>query len=404
MKNGNQSKSEYILEQKLYIVNELISLIREHNIFQIKKLCKENKDIQLKLLNVKTEILKIDDKLEDILNFNTINDITEMDNAVSQVLNMINEEKAAYSIINNLHNFNDDIFVPNNIISKNKRKISSLDYDFYNKSEQYRSKINYDKNPEFAEKVITDYKEDCQKFIQEEIEYENLKNENLRNEEHYNEFDEQVEEIQKEWELEWKEICVRELMQAKQEFEAYTGLKNIQPDDKDFNAYYELRRNKAIKFTSCDYKSGNARVYTKYEVNGYIKDKPLQIKNVSKRQLPECVFTYLIKNNVIKECDFEKFFSNQFGRTFESKMGDIILEKDYPIQKNRQKRYTKIDCSNSESSDFHGVVYISNQWSEDSIKKYIDYIHKNYGEYIQISNPTKELMEHLKIRKITNNK
>ncbi len=214
--------------------------------------------------------------------------------------------------------------------------------------------------------------------------------------------EEEKREAQKGWDLEWKEKCVKEMMQAKQEFEAYTGLKNIQPDDKDFNTYYELRRDKAIKFASCDYKSGNPRVYTRYEINGHVKNNPIVLNSISKRRIPELVFNYLIWNNIIKEKDFEKFSKNQFGRTFESKMGDIIYEKDLPKEENRQKRYTKLDCSNFKNSDFHGVIYISNQWSEDSIEKFIDYIHKNYGEYIEITSPTKELMEHLKLRKNNN--
>ena len=104
----------------------------------------------------------------------------------------------------------------------------------------------------------------------------------------------------------------------------------------------------------------------------------------------------MISNNIIKEEDFSKFKTNQFGRTFESKMGDIVFEKDLPIEQNRLKRYNKVDFSQILKSSYKGVLYISNQWSEESISKYIDYIRKHYNDFVLIEDPHKKLFEEIK--------
>ena len=80
-------------------------------------------------------------------------------------------------------------------------------------------------------------------------------------------------------------------------------------------------------------------------------------------------------------------------------MGDIILEKDLPKEANRQKRYNKLDFTKYKKSDFQGIIYVSNQWTEESIEKFVDYMNKNYKEYIEITSPAKELMKNLKKRK-----
>lgn len=111
----------------------------------------------------------------------------------------------------------------------------------------------------------------------------------------------------------------------------------------------------------------------------------------------------------MQEKDLELFSTNQFGRTFESTMGDIITEKELPTDEKRRKRYNMVDLSNtpddivwSEDKCYDDLekiitfnslknwknnnkIYISNQWSKDSIEKFIDFIHKHYSNHISIS-------------------
>ena len=381
MKNENQSKNEYILEQKLYIVNELISIIRKHYIPQVKKLCKENKDIQLKLLNVKTEILKIDDKLEDILNLNSINDINEMNNTVSQVLNMINEEKAAYLIKeDNSNNINTKILQNNNISDSSSQILSEEDIE---------------------EKKIRKSFEEL--MDQENRSYYDLIKEDEGFPDNYDDYSMETDgeedpgyESYKEYKYDYYK-----------EFYALVNSENVKYWRKeDFGKYMDLRQKGSVKVTFCDDKKGNIRIYSKYQITGLIKGHDYKNKKgkewLSKRQLPTEVFTYLISNNIIKEENFKDFSTNQFGRTFETKMGDIVLEKDLPKEKNRQKRYEKVDFSDSEykQSEFKGILYFSNQWDEDSIFKFIKYIRKHYNDQIMIIDPHKQLIEDIKANKL----
>ena len=125
--------------------------------------------------------------------------------------------------------------------------------------------------------------------------------------------------------------------------------------------------------------------YSRYEI---ISVKPAYVKsNLSKRKLPTEIFTYLISNNILTAKDFKKYSINQFGRTFETKMGDIILDNELPEALDRQKRYNKVDFSQYPKSDFKGTLYISNQWDKKSIDKLINNIELNYGQHISIITP-----------------
>lgn len=144
--------------------------------------------------------------------------------------------------------------------------------------------------------------------------------------------------------------------------------------------------------------------YSRYKIIG-IKPE-YELSNISKRQLPTEIFKYLIFSGIMKEKDLELFSTNQFGRTFESTMGDIITEKELPTDEKRRKRYNIIDLSStpddivwSEHKGYNRIhifkslqnwknnnkIYISNQWSKDSIEKFIDFIHKHYSNHISIS-------------------
>ena len=49
------------------------------------------------------------------------------------------------------------------------------------------------------------------------------------------------------------------------------------------------------------------------------------------------------------------------------------------------------DFSNIEKSLFKGKIYVSNQWSEDSLYKFNQYISEHYKEYLEIVDPAKEI-------------
>lgn len=145
--------------------------------------------------------------------------------------------------------------------------------------------------------------------------------------------------------------------------------------------------------------------YTRYKIIG--KDPEYELKNISKRQLPTEIFKFLIFSNIIKsEDDLKVFSTNQFGRTFESTMGDVLSEDELPKDEKRQKRYNMIDLSCppekvcSCTDNLLGIdlttyknsnkIYVSNQWGKDSIDKFIDFIHEHYSEYIKIGHSKKD--------------
>lgn len=145
--------------------------------------------------------------------------------------------------------------------------------------------------------------------------------------------------------------------------------------------------------------------YTRYKIIG--KDPEYELKNISKRQLPTEIFKFLIFSNIIKsEDDLKLFSTNQFGRTFESTMGDVLSEDELPNDEKRKKRYNMIDLSDDPDKivpcnyNLGGIdlttyknsnkIYVSNQWGKDSIEKFIDFIHENYSEYIKIGHSKKD--------------
>ena len=124
MSNNTRTDKEFILEQKLYIIIQLIYLIKDQNILSVKNISKENKDIQTKLLNMRTEILKIEDKLNDILNINKVNSVNETNKTVAQFLNLINEEKAANISVENQNQH--DIKNNDNNVNKSEQKTNNV--------------------------------------------------------------------------------------------------------------------------------------------------------------------------------------------------------------------------------------------------------------------------------------
>lgn len=370
-----ENNKELILEQKLSIITQLVQLIKDYNIPLIKKIGKENTSVQLKLMKIKTEILKLDDKIDDIIYISNIADIGTMNNKMAQFLNLINEEKTAYSDILSEEfekNRNKTVQPINREVTKiNASGSLNINTEDMKIKEIYNQMLN-----EANDKKSI--KENAIKSLNDLIENETNSMSDFLN------------------------FQCDAYKNAYKEFIALVKLYNITNWTKEnFDEYRHLRE-MSVKITLCDDKNGNIRIYSKYAILKIINH--LMQVGLSKRQLPTEVFKYLISNNVIKEKDFKLFSKNQFGRTFESKMGDIITEEELPKDIKRQKRYNKIDFSEIDKSEYKGILYVSNQWSEDSISKFIDYISKNYSDYIEIQDPFKMFIEKMLSNKNIKNK
>ena len=242
--NKSISEKEYILEQKLMLVNEIIFLIRENYIPHIKKLSKESENIQLKLLNVRNEILKIDDKLEDILSFCSINTVADIDKVKYQVYNLINEEKAAYSFI----------------FEKKELFNCSNDNDLSQKN-NVMMEVN-----KIAAKVLSN--EDLEEIKIRKSFEEMMDNENrnfydsLKEEEGYpliyDACSIQIDEEDDVYYQEYKEWRYQEYKKLYKEFYALVNSENVKSwKEEDFQKYLKLREEGSVKVTFCDDAKGN---------------------------------------------------------------------------------------------------------------------------------------------------
>ncbi len=122
--------------------------------------------------------------------------------------------------------------------------------------------------------------------------------------------------------------------------------------------------------------------YVRYNIEGF--HPYFEKTNISKRQLPTIVFEYLISNGLLEEKDFIEFSTNQFGRTFESKKGDLLTADMMKGNEKNLHRYNKIDFSKNKTSKYNGILYVSNQWDLNSITKFIQHINKKYCDKLII--------------------
>lgn len=163
------------------------------------------------------------------------------------------------------------------------------------------------------------------------------------------------------------------------------------PSFADFREFQLARQNEVMTK-----KELNKKDYTKYNIFGL---KPhYEKRHISKRHLPTEVFRYLFYYNILNEEDIKFFSTNQFGRTFEAKMGDILVEEDVPKEAHRIKRYNLLDFSKKDfikesvgeesmtdwNCGFTKKIYVSTEWDKSSIDKFIEYIQKYYSDYISI--------------------
>ena len=131
--------------------------------------------------------------------------------------------------------------------------------------------------------------------------------------------------------------------------------------------------------------------YTKYSIEGV--NSSFVLHKMSKRMVPTKVFEYLFANGFLTDKDLIRYSTNQFGRTFETKRGDIQTEEDMKDNKKNLHRYNKIDFSKIKNSKYHNTLYISNQWDYDSLTEFIKHINEIYKGIIFVTEENKNKKE-----------
>lgn len=118
-----------------------------------------------------------------------------------------------------------------------------------------------------------------------------------------------------------------------------------------------------------------AKDRTKYDLF-LIKENEKICSNISKTNLPMLVFKYLIENNLLTNVHMKTFSKNHFGRTWKSNMGDLLINN--PKDEIRYKSFTANGTT----------YYASSQWQIDTITKFINYVNKEFSDYIEIKEYT----------------
>lgn len=358
------------------VVKKAILMLKE-NLLGIKNYINNPMSATLKLQKVKVEILKTNDRLNDIYNVLNANDETKLIE-VKKLCNILQDE--AKAVIEERKFTESRVQETNQLNDYSSNKTTSnykIDEDFIN---NYMENFQGSTHQEAETAYINEMKhwEEYEKYEEERINNFLKKHNNFRSV-----FEECYEDknLDKDMEI-LKNYLEKNNMLS-------TSLSISSHDLVVIRAKLAVAKNKSKIGTLVIPKEENKykteKDYSRYEI---ISVKPAYVKsNLSKRKLPTEIFTYLISNNILTAKDFKKYSINQFGRTFETKMGDIILDNELPEALDRQKRYNKVDFSQYPKSDFKGTLYISNQWDKNSIDRLIDNIELNYGQYISIITP-----------------
>ena len=358
------------------VVKKAILMLKE-NLLGIKNYINNPMSATLKLQKVKVEILKTNDRLNDIYNVLNANDENKLIE-VKRLCNILQDE--AKAVIEERKFTESRVQETNQLNDYSSKKTTSnykIDEDFIN---NYMENFQGSTHQEAETAYINEMKhwEEYEKYEEERINNFLKKHNNFRSV-----FEECYEDknLDKDMEI-LKNYLEKNNMLS-------TSLSISSHDLVVIRAKLAVAKNKSKIGTLVIPKEENKykteKDYSRYEI---ISVKPAYVKsNLSKRKLPTEIFTYLISNNILTAKDFKKYSINQFGRTFEAKMGDIILDNELPEALDRQKRYNKVDFSQYPKSNFKGTLYISNQWDKNSIDRLINNIELNYGQHISIITP-----------------
>ncbi|OGH95824.1 MAG: hypothetical protein A2104_04685 [Candidatus Melainabacteria bacterium GWF2_32_7] len=114
--------------------------------------------------------------------------------------------------------------------------------------------------------------------------------------------------------------------------------------------------------------------YTKFNIKFKLTEEALN--NLPKARIPEKVFEYLIKNNILDEYHYNFFQKSNFRDKvgFAENSGDLIF--DY-VQTDSVKRYHEFMVNDK-------TYFACNQWNKPAIDKFNNYINKKFSAYIEI--------------------
>ncbi len=338
MSNDNKFTEIDIIKQAI--------LMLKNNLIDMKSYLNNSMSPTLKLQKIKVEILKADDRLNDIYNVLNTDDETRLIEA-KKLCNILKDEVQA-------------------IVEERKYKeISKQEFEVLNECNKNNTSSNYN-----VDLDVMNYM-DCNPGCTRE------------------EAEEALSKLYEEKEKEYAEYCREQELEFEQDSELYGKeyatwhSKNIYGGNpKRISDYEELMRlcgddEELMKLCGIDKDEiKKQKNYCKYFIKAY---KPkFYLDNISKRKLPAEIFKYLFSNGYLKEENIVEYSTNQFGRKFEAKRGDIQTEEDMVDNQKNLHRYNKIDFSKIKNSKFNKILYISTEWDYDSISKFVAYINEKF--------------------------
>lgn len=335
------------------VIKKAILMLKE-NLSDIKSYINNPMSSNLKLQKVKVEILKANDRLNDIYNVLNANNETKL-TEVKKLCNILQDEARA-------------------IIEEkeyNKLMLELTESDKYYTQAGKSNQNNMELTKQEYEEYITSLK-----YAEDEEEYYKAMDQAYAEQrEKEKKMDEQIEiERKQDTKLYGKEYAIWHSLPKLDEL--YGGLrtpyqKSVKELEEDIKRYGDIAAHGISRREVLKQKN-----YCKYFIKAY---KPeLFLDNVSKRKLPAEIFKYLFSNGYLKEENINEYSTNQFGRKFEAKRGDIQTEEDMTDNQKNLHRYNKIDFSKIKNSKFNKILYISCEWDYDSITKFIAYINEQF--------------------------
>lgn len=336
-------------------------LMLKNNLLDMKNYLNNTMSPTLKLQKIKIEILKTDDRLNDIYSVLNANSETRLMEAKKLCNILKNEAQAKVEEKKYEELIKQEVKVSNeyhsNTSSEYKVSIDSI--------------IDYmEGNPGCTAKEAEEALINIDKYYDEQLkEYEEYENKIRKAEEKID-----IEQKQ-DTKLYGKEYAIwhsfpklDELYGSGIRTPYQKSVKELEEDIKRYGdiAVHGISRREVLK----------QKNYCKYFIKAY---KPeLFLDNVSKRKLPAEIFKYLFSNGYLNEENINEYSTNQFGRKFEAKRGDIQTEEDMIDNQKNLHRYNKIDFSKIKNSKFNKILYISSEWDYDSITKFVTHINEKF--------------------------
>ncbi len=110
--------------------------------------------------------------------------------------------------------------------------------------------------------------------------------------------------------------------------------------------------------------------YTRYDL--IFTKENTKLLGLAKTKLPLETFKYLLEKDLLTPNHLQIFYKNSFGRTWVSNLGDLLINNP-----NDSKRFTEFDVRDTK-------YYACNQWEISTITNFINYINKEFCDYIEI--------------------